>query len=61
MTREIIPNNGTANLVRPYKIDQNSKLLIVAIPDAESFNTTYEFEYWTDATQKIPIYESLLK
>lgn len=60
MTREIIPKNGTANLVRPYKISQDQKLLITVIPDAESYNTTYEFEYWTDATEKIPIYETIL-
>ena len=57
----MIPNNGTAGLLRPYKIDQSNKLLVVAVPEKESFNTTYEFEYWTDAKEKVPIYESLIK
>ena len=61
MNREIISKNGTANTLRPYRISQNQKLFIVAIPEKESFNTTYEFEYWTDAMEKVPVYQQLIK
>ena len=57
MTTSLVPYNRTVKLGEEFKIDQSSNLIVTMIPKEDSYNTTYSFEYWTDATNTYPWYE----
>ena len=50
MTVNVIPGNATVKVNKEFTIDQSISYIITAVPKYNSYNTTYEFEYWTDAT-----------
>ena len=40
-----------------YSIDQSVNFVILAVAKENNYNTTYEFEYWTDATEEYEFFE----
>jgi len=52
----MVPGNSTVKVDSEFTIDQSISYIITAVPKYNSYNTTYEFEYWTDATEKYPFY-----
>lgn len=50
MTESLVKYNKTVKVGDQFEIDQSINFVVTAIPTYNSYNTTYSFEYWTDAT-----------
>ena len=51
-TQVVVPNNGTVSLNTEYAVDVNSgSYIIIVLPDEDSENTEFEFQYWIDGEQ----------
>ena len=59
MTVNVIPGNKTVDVGKAYSVDQSIKFIITAVPSPENKDsgTTYQFEYWTDATVEYTWFE----
>lgn len=48
----VVPDNGTVTLNTEYEVDVNSgSYIIIVLPDEDSENTEFEFQYWIDGEQ----------
>jgi hypothetical protein len=52
----LVEKNRTIELNQKYEIDQSLNYIVTAIPEYNSYNTSFSFEYSTDGTE-YPWYE----
>lgn len=52
----LVDYNRTVELDKQYEIDQSLNYIISAIPNKNSFNTSFTFEYYTDGVE-YPFFE----
>jgi len=57
MTNSLINNNGTVSVGDQFTIDQSLNYIVTVIPDKNSYNTSYAFEYSTDGSETYEWYE----